>query len=59
MRRRFGLPLVAIGGITPANGAALIEAGANYLAAISSVFGAADVRAAAREFAALFGRKHS
>ncbi len=55
MRRRFGLPLVAIGGITSENGAALIEAGANYLAAISSIFGARDVRAAAREFTALFG----
>jgi thiamine-phosphate pyrophosphorylase len=53
------VPLVAIGGITAANGAALIEAGANYLAAISSVFGAADVFAAARGFAALFGTKHS
>ena len=55
----LGVPLVAIGGITLTNGAPLIEAGANYLAAISSVFGAADVRAAAREFAALFGTKHS
>ena len=50
----LGLPLVAIGGITPENGAALVEAGANYLAAISAVFGAPDVRAAARSFAALF-----
>jgi thiamine-phosphate pyrophosphorylase len=57
--KALGLPLVAIGGITPANGAPLIDAGANYLAAISSVFGAADVRAAAREFAALFGTKYS
>jgi len=55
----FGLPLVAIGGITPANGAALIDAGANYLAVISAVFGSADVRAAAREFGSLFGAKHS
>jgi thiamine-phosphate pyrophosphorylase len=57
--KALGVPLVAIGGVTPANGAPLIEAGANYLAAISAVFGAADVRAAAREFTALFGAKHS
>ena len=50
----LGVPLVAIGGITAANGAALIEAGANYLAVISAVFGARDVRGAARSFAALF-----
>lgn len=50
----LGVPLVAIGGITPTNGAALIDAGANYLAAISAVFGASDVRAAARRFVALF-----
>jgi thiamine-phosphate pyrophosphorylase len=54
-----GLPLVAIGGITPENGAALIEAGANYLAVISAVFGTADVRAAAQAFAALFDTAHS
>ena len=57
--KTLGIPLVAIGGITPANGAPLIEAGANYLAVISSVFGVADVRAAAREFAALFPASRS
>ncbi len=50
----LGLPLVAIGGITATNGAALVDAGANYLAAITAVFGARDVRTAARSFAALF-----
>jgi thiamine-phosphate pyrophosphorylase len=55
----LGVPLVAIGGLTPENGAALIEAGANYLAVISAVFGAEDVRAAARSFAALFGAVRS
>ncbi|HEX7816793.1 thiamine phosphate synthase [Dyella sp.] len=48
------VPRVAIGGITPDNGASLIDAGADYLAVISSVFRAADVRAAARRFADLF-----
>jgi thiamine-phosphate pyrophosphorylase len=54
----FGLPLVAIGGITAENGRAIVEAGADYLAVISAVFGAKDVRAAAREFAVLFRESH-
>lgn len=54
--RELGLPRVAIGGITPENGGPLIAAGADFLAAISGVFGAADVRAAARCYAELFGR---
>lgn len=51
---RFGLPRVAIGGITPDNGGPLVAAGADFLAVISAVFGAPDVRAAAGRFAALF-----
>lgn len=50
----LGLPRVAIGGITPDNGAALVEAGADYLAVISAVFGSADVRASAQRFASLY-----
>lgn len=50
----LGLPRVAIGGVTPDNGGSLIEAGADYLAAISAVFRADDVAAAARRFADLF-----
>jgi len=50
----LGLPLVAIGGITPDNGAPLIEAGADFLAAISAVFGAPDIRAEAQRFSKLF-----
>jgi thiamine-phosphate pyrophosphorylase len=53
-RRELGLPLVAIGGITPENGAALVAAGADMLAVIHAVFGATDVRAAAAAFAPLF-----
>lgn len=52
--RGFGLPLVAIGGITPENGSPLIRAGADFLAVVSGVFGAADVRASARRYAELF-----
>ena len=50
----LGVPRVAIGGITPDNGAALVDAGADYLATVSALFGAADVRAAARRFADLY-----
>jgi thiamine-phosphate pyrophosphorylase len=56
-RARFDLPLVAIGGITPANGRTLIEAGADLLAVIHGVFGQPDVRAAAEAYAALFKEK--
>lgn len=52
--RRFGLPLVAIGGVTPENGGQLLAAGADMLAAIHGVFGADDVLAAASRYAALF-----
>lgn len=52
--RAFGLPLVAIGGITPDNGKPLIDAGADFLGVISGVFGTADIRAAAQRYAKLF-----
>jgi len=38
----LGLPRVAIGGITPENGAALVRAGADLLAVISGVYAAPD-----------------
>lgn len=50
----LGVPRVAIGGITPENGAALVDAGADYLAAISAVFGATDVRAATSRLGDLY-----
>jgi len=50
----LGLPLVAIGGITPDNAPPLIEVGADFLAAISGVFAQADPEAAARHYAALY-----
>ena len=53
-RREISLPIVAIGGITPANGAELVHAGADLLAVIHGVFGQTDIRAAARAYAALF-----
>ena len=53
-RTRLDCPLVAIGGITAQNGRLLIEAGADMLAVIRGVFGAADVSRAAREISLLF-----
>ena len=46
-RAELPLPTVAIGGISPENGAALIEAGADMLASVSGVFAARDIRTAA------------
>ena len=40
--RLFELPCVAIGGITPDNGRVLVEAGADFLAVCSGVWGAAE-----------------
>lgn len=50
----LGLPRVAIGGITPDNAPALIEAGADLLAVIAGVFEAADPLAAARAYRRAF-----
>ena len=50
----FGLPRVAIGGITLDNAGPLVDAGADHLAVISAVFDAPDPRAAARAFTHLF-----
>ncbi|MGE5172043.1 MAG: thiamine phosphate synthase [Rudaea sp.] len=55
----LGVPIVAIGGITSGNAAALIEAGASATAVISDVFAhgdPADVARAAQAFEALFRR---
>jgi thiamine-phosphate pyrophosphorylase len=53
-RRQLSIPVVAIGGITPENGGALIEAGADLLAVIEGVFGQPDLEAAARRYTELF-----
>ena len=57
--RGFGKPLVAIGGISADNARGLVEAGADCIAVISALFGAQDVRAAARGFASLFDAPRS
>jgi thiamine-phosphate pyrophosphorylase len=45
--RLFEIPCVAIGGITPENGRALVEAGADFLAVCGAVWGHAEGPAAA------------
>ena len=57
-KQRLRIPVVAIGGITPENGAHLIAAGADALAVIEGVFGQADVRAAAERYARLFTKSN-
>ena len=56
-KRRLSTPVVAIGGITLDNAPQLIAAGADGVAVISALFGAGDVRLAARCFSALFSRR--
>ena len=56
-RSRLVVPLCAIGGITPDNGAPLIAAGADWLAAVDGLFGdgePAGIEARARAYRALF-----
>ena len=53
-RAQLGIPVVAIGGITPANAKPLLEAGAAMVAAIEGIFGQEDIRAAAEQYAHLF-----
>jgi len=49
-KRRLGVPVVAIGGITLDNAALAIAAGADALAVITALFDADDVAARARAF---------
>jgi thiamine-phosphate pyrophosphorylase len=56
-KRQLAAPVVAIGGITLDNAPQLMAAGADSVAVISALFGAADVRLAARRFSALFSRR--
>lgn len=53
-RRTLRIPVVAIGGITPENGATLIQAGADMLAVINGIFDAPDITASCRHFRQLF-----
>jgi thiamine-phosphate pyrophosphorylase len=51
--KALGVPVVAIGGITAANGRALVEAGADALAVISAVFDHDDTAKVTRAAAAI------
>ncbi|MEQ6341156.1 MAG: thiamine phosphate synthase [Gammaproteobacteria bacterium] len=50
----LAIPVVAIGGITPDNGAVLVEAGVDMLAVIGGLFGRPDPAHAARRYTQLF-----
>jgi len=53
-RAEFTLPIVIIGGMTPANAAPLVARGVDLVAAITSVYGARDPAVPVRAFGALF-----
>lgn len=53
-KEALSLPVVAIGGITPQNGASLVTAGADMLAVITAVFSQPDIAGASRQFSDLF-----
>lgn len=55
-RAELALPLVAIGGITPDNAASVIDAGAQAVAVIASLWQAPDIRARAQQFSQEFVR---
>lgn len=57
-RAQLSIPIVAIGGITPENGQAIVAAGADYLAAIHGIFGQEDPGAAAKKYIDLFLDKY-
>ena len=57
-KRRFGLPVAAIGGITPDNAPQLIAAGADMLAGVSDLFDAMDIKARAATYQQLFPSLH-
>ena len=52
--RRFGLPIVAIGGISPDNAPGVLAAGADFLAVIGAVFEASDPVVVIRAFQSCF-----
>ncbi|NGY05088.1 thiamine phosphate synthase [Solimonas terrae] len=53
-RRELDLAICAIGGITADNATQVLAAGADLVAAVEGVFGAADVEAAARAYVSLW-----
>jgi len=53
-KQRFMLPVVAIGGITPENGQALIDAGADMLAVISGLYASNDAYKTTKQYINMF-----
>lgn len=53
-RRRFGIPVAAIGGITLANAPQLVSAGADMVAVIGDLFDAMDIAGHAAAYGELF-----
>lgn len=56
-RRRFDLPVAAIGGIAIGNAREVIAAGADMLAVVSDLFNAMDIGRRAEDFQRLFDKK--
>jgi thiamine-phosphate pyrophosphorylase len=57
-KAKTGLPVCAIGGITPANAGQLLAAGADLLAVISALFEAAEPYETTRQFLTLLEETH-
>ncbi|MCL1817558.1 MAG: thiamine phosphate synthase [Spirochaetaceae bacterium] len=55
IRAAVGLPIVAIGGIGPANAAEVLRSGADGVAVISAILSQPDIRAAAAALRAVLG----
>ena len=53
-KKRFDLPVVAIGGITVDNAPELVKGGADMLAVINNLFSTQDIQARAQSFNALY-----
>jgi thiamine-phosphate pyrophosphorylase len=59
MRQNVSVPVIAIGGINRENIGEVIAAGADGVAVISAVVGAADITAAARDLKNLIARSRT
>lgn len=57
-RQDLNVPVVCIGGITVANAASLLQAGANFVAVISDLYSAVNPEERARQYAALFAQHY-
>jgi len=58
-KKRFRVPVAAIGGITVKNAPQVLDAGADMLAVLSDLFDAMDIGKQAEKFQKLFKERHS